>query len=76
MGATEKLFNASTHPVFAEPLLRMIHDLSDDIVSWSVEGDSFIIKQASEERQRRRQALPQTWAWWRLVAPSLPYVHL
>lgn len=43
----EKLFDPSTTPVFAELLLKMINDLSDDIASWSVAGDSFVIKQVS-----------------------------
>jgi len=45
----EKLFDTCTHPVFAELLLGMIDELPDNIVSWSVAGDSFVIKQASEK---------------------------
>ena len=51
---TEKgqdIFDPSAPPVFIELLLRMIEQLSDDIVSWSIAGDSFIIKQASEKRR-------------------------
>ena len=44
----EDTLNTSAPPVFIELLLRMIEQLSDDIVSWSNAGDSFIIKQASE----------------------------
>ncbi len=34
-------------PVFMERVLKMIEDLSDDIVCWSTAGDSFIVKKAS-----------------------------
>ena len=49
----EDTFDTSTPPVFTELLIRMIEELSDDIVSWSIAGDSFIIKQVSEKRQAR-----------------------
>lgn len=35
-------------PVFLDRTFRMIESVSDDIVSWSDSGDSFIIKQARE----------------------------
>jgi len=55
----EKLFQETKTrcPVFVELLFGMIDDLPDDIVSWSVAGDSFVVKQASEKRQRWRHAL-------------------
>jgi len=40
----EDLLYVNTPPVFAELLLRMIDELPDDVVSWSVAGDSFVIK--------------------------------
>ena len=46
----EDMIHTSIPPTFVELLPRMIEQLSDDIVSWSITGDSFIIKQASEKR--------------------------
>jgi len=64
----------STHPGFVELLLKMIDELPGGIVSWSVAGDSFVIKQASEKRQycRSRHALQQNVETDVLVAPPLP----
>jgi len=45
----ESMFGMRTAPMFAELLLRMVNELSDDIVSWSIAGDSFIIKKASQK---------------------------
>ena len=50
MEVDEDTFDTSTLPLFTELLLRMIEELSDDVVSWSIAGDSFIIKQARRER--------------------------
>ena len=51
------MFDISTPPVFTEMLLRMIEELSDEIISWSTAGDSFVIKQARKKRQARRHLL-------------------
>ena len=56
----EDTLDAGTPPVFTELLLRMIDQLSDDIVSWSTAGDSFIIKQARKKRQAAIRSLA-TW---------------
>lgn len=49
----EGLLNTiSTPPVFADVLFKMIDEVSDDIISWSVAGDSVIIKEASKCRER------------------------
>lgn len=45
----EDMFDFRPPPVFIELLLRIIEESSDNIVSWSTAGDSFIVKQASEE---------------------------
>lgn len=39
-------------PVFLERTFRLIGNTSDDIVSWSAGGDSFIIKQVGNKRRR------------------------
>lgn len=43
-----RLFLIDTPPAFVELLFRMIDELPDDIASWSVAGDSFVIKKARE----------------------------
>lgn len=46
-------------PVFLDRTFRMIENVSNDIVCWSEAGDSFIIKQASKQRERDSGREPQ-----------------
>ena len=45
------MFDTCAPPVFVELLLRMIEESPDTIISWSIEGGSFVVKQASEKIQ-------------------------
>lgn len=46
-------------PSFLERILKMIENVSDHIVCWSEAGDSFIIKQVSEQDRSREREIPR-----------------
>jgi len=47
-------------PVFMERVLKMIEDLSDDIVCWSTAGDSFIVKKVKRDKQRGQESTQES----------------